>query len=162
MVVYAENVFNHKLGYSDIMNLSLNIAILSVFYAFLGGIVSFVFHYLFDEFDEEWKNKSDFFKILDIAVEVCFLALIAFWSVFIINTSAPIFPVRHYLAGFVDTYTSGMFFIYAIFLFMGDLGEKMKHFYDKYLTKPFETIFPTIGSILDLSLRYNTEKTESQ
>lgn len=161
MVVYAENVFNHKLGYNDVMNLSLNIAMLSVFYAFLGGVVSFVFHYLFDEFDDTWKNKSDWFKILDIAIEVCCLALIAFWSVFTINTSAPIFPVRHYLAGFVDTYTSGMFFIYAIFLFMGDLGEKMKHFYDKYLTAPFKKFVPTVGSIIDLSLRYETAKTES-
>jgi len=161
MVVYAENVFNHKMGYNDVVNLSLNITMLSVFYAFLGGVVSFVFHYLFDEFDEEWKNKSDWFKIFDISIEVCGLALIAFWSVFTVNTSAPIFPVRHYLAGFVDTYTSGMFFIYAIFLFMGDLGEKMKHLYDKYLTKPFKKVVPTIGSILDLSLRYETTKTES-
>jgi uncharacterized Tic20 family protein len=154
MVVYAENVFNHKLGYSDITNLSLNIAMLSVFYAFLGGVVSFAFHYLFDEFDDEWKKKSLAFKVYDISIEIALLALIAFWSVFIINTHAPIFPVRHYLAGFVDTYTSGMFFIYAIFLFLDALGDKLRFLYETYLQEPFKTTFPTIGSILDLSLRY--------
>ena len=156
MVVYAENVFHHKLYASDIRNLSLNIAVLSIFYAFLGGVVSFVFHYLFDEFTDDWKNKSTLFQIYDIAVEVSLLALIAFWTVFTINTSAPIFPVRREMAGFVDTYTSGMFFIYAIFLFMNDLGEKLKYMYEKFMDKPFKSVVPTVGSILDFSLRYST------
>lgn len=161
MVVYAENVFHHKLYTSDIQNLSLNIALLSVFYAFLGGVVSFVFHYLFDEFTDDWKNKSEMFKFFDIAVEVSLLALIAFWTVFTINTSAPIFPVRHEMAAFVDTYTSGMFFLYAIFLFMDDLGEKLKYMYQAYMDKPFKKVVPTVGSILDLSLRFPSEKTDS-
>ena len=161
MVTYAENVYNHKIYWGDIGNLSINIAFLSVFYAFLGGAVSFAFHYLFDNYDDDWKKKSLAFKIYDISVEIALLALIAFWSVFYINTSAPIFPVRHYMAPFVDTYTSGMFFIYAIFLFLDDLGNKLKFLYETYLEAPFKTIFPTLGSILDLSLRYETAKTES-
>jgi len=88
-------------------------------------------------------------------VEVSLLALIAFWSVFTINTSAPIFPVRHEMAAFVDTYTSGMFFLYAIFLFMNDLGEKLKYVYEKNFDTPLKSIMPTEGSILDLSLRYS-------
>ena len=155
MVVYAENVFSHTLYASDIQNLSLNIALLSIVYAFLGGVVSFVFHYLFDEFTDEWKKKSTLFQLFDIAVEVSLLALIAFWSVFTINTSAPIFPVRHEMAAFVDTYTSGMFFMYAIFLFMNDLGEKLKYVYEKNFDTPLKAILPTEGSILDLSLRYS-------
>jgi hypothetical protein len=161
MVVYAENVFHHTLYSSDIQNLSLNIALLSVLYAFLGGVVSFVFHYLFDEFGEDWKSKSTMFQLFDIAVEVSLLALIAFWSVFTINTSAPIFPVRREMAAFVDTYTSGMFFMYAIFLFMNDLGEKLKYMYEKTLDKPFKKVVPTVGSILDFSLRFPSEKTDS-
>lgn len=161
MVVYAENVFQHTLYTSDIQNLSLNIAILSVLYAFLGGVVSFVFHYLFDEFGDDWKSKSTMFQLFDIAVEVALLALIAFWTVFTINTSAPIFPVRREMAAFVDTYTSGMFFMYAIFVFMDDLGEKLKYMYGKTLDKPFKKVVPTVGSILDFSLRFPSEKTDS-
>jgi hypothetical protein len=161
MVVYAENVFHHTLYSSDIQNLSLNIALLSVLYAFLGGVVSFVFHYLFDEFGEDWKSKSTMFQLFDIAVEVALLALIAFWTVFTINTSAPIFPVRREMAAFVDTYTSGMFFMYAIFVFMDDLGEKLKYMYGKTLDKSFKKVVPTVGSILDFSLRFPSEKTDS-
>jgi hypothetical protein len=154
MVLYASKVFHHKILSSDAGSLSMNIAMLSVFYAFLGGIVSFAFHYLFDDFNEEWKEKSLAFKIYDISVEIALLALIAFWSVFYVNTSAPIIPVKREFAGFVDTYTSGMFFIYAIFLFMDDLGNKLKFLYETYLDSPFKKVFPTLGSILDLSLRY--------
>ena len=154
MVVYTKNVFTDKMYPSDIRNLSLNIAMLSVFYAFLGGAVSFTFHYLFDDFNDEWKQKSLGFKLFDIAIEIALLALVAFWSVFTINTSAPIFPVRAAMASYVDAYTSGMFFIYAIFLFMDDLSHKMRYMYDTYLDKPVREIFPTHGSILDLSLRY--------
>jgi len=161
MVVYAENVFHHKIYTSDIQNLSLNIALLSVFYAFLGGVVSFVFHYLFDEFGDDWKSKSTMFQLFDIAIEVSLLALIAFWTVFTINTSAPIFPIRREMAAFVDTYTSGLFFIYAIFVFMDDLGEKFKYMYEKTLDKPFKKLVPTVGSILDFSLRFPSEKTDS-
>jgi hypothetical protein len=155
MVVYAKNVFTDKIYSSDFKNLSLNIAMLSVFYAFLGGLVSFVIHYLFDDFNEEWKEKSVWFQLFDIAVEIAFLALVAFWSVFTVNTSAPIFPVRQAMAAYVDAYTSGMFFIYAIFLFMEDLSNKMKYLYEKYFDEPMRATFPTHGSILDLSLRYS-------
>ena len=154
MVVYAKNVFTEKIFTSDIRNLSLNIAMLSVFYAFLGAIVSFMFHYFFDDFTDEWKEKSFGFQLFDISVEIALLALVAFWSVFTINTSAPIFPVRAAMASYVDAYTSGMFFIYAIFLFMDDLSHKIRYLYDEHLDGPVRKLFPTYGSILDLTLRY--------
>lgn len=154
MVVYAKNLFTEKMYPTDIRNLSLNIAILSVFYAFLGAVVSFIFHYFFDDFTDEWKKKSTAFQLFDISVEIALLALVAFWSVFTINTSAPIFPVRAAMASYVDAYTSGMFFIYAIFLFMDDLSHKIQYLYDTHLDGPIRALFPTYGSILDLSLRY--------
>jgi hypothetical protein len=156
MVVYASNVFHHKIFRTDIANLSLNIAMLSVCYAILGAFVSFVYHFMFDNFDDGWKKKTPVFQIFDVAFEIAMLALIAFWSVFTINTSAPIFPVRRELAAFVDTYTSGMFFIYAVFLFMDDLSAKIKHLYETYLDEPMRRILPTHGSILDLTLRYSS------
>jgi hypothetical protein len=156
MVVYASSVFHHKIAGADIANLSLNIVMLSVCYAVLGGFVSFIYHFLFDNFDDGWKKKTPLFQIFDVAFEISMLALIAFWSVFTINTSAPIFPIRRELAGFVDTYTSGMFFIYAVFLFMDDLSSKIKHLYETYLDEPTRRILPTHGSILDLTLRYSS------
>jgi hypothetical protein len=155
MVVYANNVFTKKIYVSDIRNLSLNIAMLAIVYALMGALVSYVFYYLFDEYDEKWKKSSGLYKLYDVAVEIALMALIAFWAVFTINTSAPIFPVRHQVAEYVDTYTSGMFFMYAIFLFMGSLGDKLKDLYETYLSKHFDRAFPSHGSILDFSLRYS-------
>lgn len=156
MVVYANNVFTKKIYPSDIRNLSLNIAMLAIVYALMGALVSYIFYYIFDEYDEKWKSSSGWYKMYDVAVEISLMALIAFWAVFTINTSAPIFPVRHAMAEYVDTYTSGMFFMYAIFLFMGSLGDKLKDLYETYLSKHFDRVFPSHGSILDFSLRYSS------
>jgi hypothetical protein len=133
----------------------LNIGILAIIYALLGAMVSFVFYYLFDEYDEKWKNSSALYQVYDVSVEVALMALIAFWAVITINTSAPIFPVRLAVAKYVDMCTSNMFFLYAIFLFMGSLGDKLKYLYHTYLSKHFDRYFPNEGSILDFSLRYS-------
>jgi hypothetical protein len=156
MVVYANSVFTKKIYPSDVRNLSLNIAMLAILYALMGALVSYVFYYIFDEYDEKWKSSSVWYKLYDVAVEISLMALIAFWAVFTINTSAPIFPVRQAMAEYVDTYTSGMFFMYAIFLFMGSLGDKLKYLYETYLSKHFDRVFPSHGSILDFSLRYSS------
>ena len=155
MVVYTGNVFKERLYGTDIRNLSLNIAILAVLYAGLGTLVSFIFYYLFDEYDDKWKSSSLAYKLYDITVEISLMALIAFWAVFTINTSAPILPVRHAMASYVDTYTSGMFFMYTVFLFMDSLGSKLKYLYEEYLGDHFNYIFPDQGSILDGTLRYS-------
>lgn len=155
MVRYARNLMLDRVHSSDIKNVSLNIASLSVFYAFFGAFVSLLFYYLFDEFGDEWKNKSTTFQIFDVSVEIALLALVAFWAVYNINTSTPIFPVRREMAPLVDAYTSGMFFIYAVFLFMDDLGSKMKFLYEEHIANQLKKIMPTRGSILDLSLRYD-------
>lgn len=155
MGVYTKHLAEEAVKSTDVINVSLNIAILSVFYSFIGAFVSMVFYYLFDEFDEVWKEKSELYQFYDICVEISLLALVAFWMVHIINTSAPIFPVRSGIAPLVDAYTSGMFFIYAVFLFMDDLSSKIKYIYEKHVGKHFDKYFPANGSILDFSLRYS-------
>lgn len=155
MGIYSRTLSENAVRSSDILNLSLNISILSVFYAFIGAFVSIIFYYIFDEFDEAWKGKGQVYQIYDIGVEISLLALVAFWTVHIINTSAPIFPVRSEMAPLVDAYTSGMFFIYAVFLFMDDLSNKIKYVYEQSLGKRFDKLFPSDGSILDFSLRYS-------
>ena len=155
MVLYANKVFVDTIYFRDVPNLSLNIGILAIVYALLGAMVSFVFYYLFDEYDETWKTKPVAYQLYDVSFEIALMALIAFWAVIVINTSAPIFPVRIGVAKYVDMCTSNMFFLYAIFLFMGGLGDKLKHVYQTYFTKHFDKYFPSEGSILDFSLRYS-------
>jgi hypothetical protein len=168
MVGYSKKLYSHSnLGLTDVLTLSSNIALLAIFYTFLGGFVSFIFYYIFDEYgpddepprNKEWENLPAWFQILDVSVEVVIIALISFWITFTINTSAPIFPVRSDLSSYVDTYTTGMFFMYTVFLFTSDLTSKLIFLYNNLLGKQFDTLFPNAGSILTLNLHYAPRKT---
>ena len=160
MVVYTSHVYKNTINWRDSFALSANIVILSIFYCFIGGLVSYALYYLFDEYnpDEklgiEWEKKGWKYQLTDVCLEIAILGLVSFWLVFTINRSATIIPVPVNLAPFVDTYTTGMFFIYAIFIFMDDLTSKLRFLYESHFEKRFLSLFPTEGSIVDLSLRY--------
>jgi hypothetical protein len=49
---------------------------------------------------------------------------------FFVEKAPPIFPVPKKFDESVDTYISGVFFVYAIFLFFDHLWNKIKHIYD--------------------------------
>ena len=167
MVVSGKSLYSHKkLGWSNTLALSANIAVLAIFYTFLGGFISFIFYYIFDEYgpvdepprNKEWENIPTWFQIFDVCVEVVIIALISFWVTFLINTSTPVFPIRNDLSSYVDTYTTGMFFMYTVFLFTTDLTNKLTFLYNNLLGKHFDFIFPQHGSILDLSLSYTPSR----
>ena len=161
------NLYSHKIKFNESFALSANIGFLAIFFTFMGGIVSFVLYYLFDEYGPddkpprhlEWEKHSLFRKLADVSLEVVSIGLISFWLTYFINSSVPIIPVNPGLASYVDTYTTGMFFMYTVFLFTNDLTSKLKHLYNKHLGIHFDKLFPNSGSILDLNLSYKTEKT---
>jgi hypothetical protein len=117
-------------------------------------------YHIFDEFDEHWKERTTVFQLTDVTLEISILATIAFWSSQIINYAPPMLPVRKELDSLVDNYISGMFFLFAIFVFMDDLTEKLKFLFHKILGPHFNTIFPQYGSIVDLTLSYTPRKTD--
>ena len=107
--------------------ISANIIILSIFYTTFGACLSYVFFYLFDEFTPEWKQKSLGYQIYDICFELGLVGLVGYWTNDFVVGSAPIFPVSQALDLKIDNYTSGVFFIYAVMLFLGDLSSKIKY-----------------------------------
>ena len=136
MVVYTGKVYNHTINTRDAFALSGNIAFLSIFYVFVGSLLSFVLDYVFDEYsdnEKEWEKKSLLYKIGDVSLEVLIIGLVSFWLVFTINTSAPIIPVPKHFAEFVDTYTTGMFFMFSIFIFLSSLSAKLKYLFESSL-----------------------------
>jgi hypothetical protein len=161
------NLYSHKIKFNESFALSANIGFLAIFFTFMGGIVSFILYYIFDEYGPddtpprhlEWEKHSLFRKITDVSLEVVSIGLVSFWLIYFINSSVPIIPVSPSLAPYVDTYTSGMFFMYTIFLFANDLNSKIKHLYNTYIGRHFDKLFPNSGSVLDLNLSYKTEKT---
>lgn len=132
---------------------SLNVGILAIFYTILGGVLSYVMHYLFDEFDKDWKERSLVYQYFDVSVEVVLIGLVAFWTIFYIKDAPPIFRVGKSIDGFVDSYISGIFFSFSLFLFSDDLQSKIKYLNQKAIG-PILKHLPTKGSILDASLTY--------
>ena len=142
----------------ETLYVSLNAALLAIFYTLLGVLVSYVLYYLFDEYNEEWQKSPTWYKILDVSVEISLLSIISFWSAQLIEIYPPVFPVRKSLDVLVDGYISGIFYIFAIFIFMDSLTEKLKHLYEDTVGPHFNKIFPQHGSLLNLSLSYTPSK----
>jgi len=139
---------------------TLNAAILAVAYTIIGVVLSFVLHYLFDEYNENWKKRSTLYQVADVSVEISLLSVIAFWSIHVIEISPPFIPVRKQLDLLVDGYISGIFYIFAVFVFMDDLTDKLKYIFKKNISPIFEITFPTHGSIVDMNLSYGSRKTD--
>ena len=163
---YAYNIHNVNLSSGDSLRVTANIIVFSIMYALAGGLLSFILYYLFDTYNPpestEWEKKGLAFQFTDIALEIAIIGLVAFWLVYFINTSTPIIPVRKGLEDFVDSYTSGLFFMFSIFIFLNDFSNKMKYVFNHFLGKFFDRIFPAEGSIIDGSLRYSEKQKAGQ
>jgi len=149
------------LSVGDAARVTGNIAIFSIVYTVAGALLSYVLYYLFDVYDDknkEWETKGLSYQLFDVTVEVSIIGIAAFWLVYFMNISTPIIPVRKGLEDFVDSYTAGLFFMFAIFIFLGDLTNKLKFLFDTFLGTHFDFLFPAEGSILDGTLRYSKKQ----
>ena len=126
----------------EIIGVTLNTSILAIFYTVIGGVISYVLSLLETPFDE-WKKSSTAFKIGTVALELSIIGSIGFWITYTIREAAPIFPVSKELDHIVDTYIGGVFFAYAMFLFIQTLDDKIKYLYREYLDKHIEKMFPS-------------------
>lgn len=143
--------------------ITLNAAILAVFYTLLGVLLSYVMYHLFDSFDEKWKEERSLaFQLTDVSLEISILSIVAFWSAHIIEIAPPFFYVRKELDTLVDGYISGIFYIFAIFIFMDELTDKLKYLFRKLFENYFEKYFPQYGSVIDLSLSYTPSKSKTE
>jgi hypothetical protein len=134
--------------------MSLNASVLAILYTIFGALISYFFYHIFDDFDEKWKKRSELYKFTDVFVEIVAIALAAFWSSQIIQELPPLFHVKKVLDIMVDSYISGIFFIFAMFLFLDELTEKLKFLHDEYLGGHLSKLLPQHGHLLDLSFSY--------
>jgi len=148
-----------RMSWKEAFYVTINASLLAIMYTVFGALISYVFYHIFDEFNDDWKKRSELYKITEVTVELVIIANIAFWSAQYIEMLQPFVPVRKGLDTLVDGFISGIFFIFAIFLFIDQLTEKLKYLYHDYLEEHAGRIFPQYGSIIDLSLSY-TPKTE--
>jgi hypothetical protein len=127
----------------EIAGVTLNTSILAVFYTAFGGIVSYGLSLFVDQHTAEWDARPLWYQIGDVCLQLAVVGTLAFWVTYIIREAAPIFPVSKALDELVDTYISGVFFAYAMFLFVDYLDSKIRFLYHRILDKHVETMFPS-------------------
>jgi len=143
-----------RINRSEMIRVTINAGLLAVLYTLFGALISYIMYHIFDEFDDKWKERSELYKLTDIVVEIVIIAIVAFWSAHFVELLPPFMSVRKELDTLVDGYISGIFFIFAMFIFLDELTEKLKYIHDSYLGAHVGKIFPQHGSIIDFSLSY--------
>ena len=126
----------------EIVGITLNAGILAIFYTIFGGILSYVLFYLFDEHDDRWESQPTWYQVSSVSLELIVISVIGIWTALLIRDAPPIFHVSKHWDTFVDNYVSGVFFAFAMFLFLDDLSSKLRYLYCKFLDTHFERMFP--------------------
>lgn len=108
-----------------ILNLTINLVFVAVFYVFLGATVSWGLSHVVPKFDEAWKAAPLWWQMLDVAGEVSIIVVIAFWLTYVVHIWIPILPVSSALERYVESFGGQMMFIYAVFVFMDILDDKL-------------------------------------
>ena len=125
-----------------ILAVTLNTGLLAVFYTIFGGILSYVLHYIFDQHDDTWEAQPTWYQVSTVSVEVAIISVIGLWVSVLTKYAPPIFHVSKYWDRLSDSYVAGVFFAFAMFLFLNDLSTKIRHLYYKLLDPHFERMFP--------------------
>jgi hypothetical protein len=169
---YAYSIHSVMLTRNDSLRVTGNIAIFALVYTLAGAVLSYILWYSFDPYDpwaeddpdhkklKAWENKGILFNLYDISVELIIIAISAFWLTYYLDTAAPIIPIRKGLEDFVDSYTSGMFFMFAVFVFLDDISYKMKYVFNYMFGGFFDYWVPEEGSLLDMTVKYSNRQRE--
>jgi len=129
--------------WEEILGVTLNTSILAVFYTAVGGIISYLLEVFMNEPMDEWKKNPMWYQVGSVSLQLSIIGSLAFWITYVIREAAPIFPVSKELDELVDTYISGVFFAYAMFLFINYLDDKIQYLYHELLDKHVERMFPS-------------------
>lgn len=117
-------------------NLTVNLVFVAIFYMFLGAAVSYALRKVAPPFDAEWEALPNSVQALDVAIEIAVIVLIAFWLTYVVHRWIPIVPVSSRLEHYIESFGGQVVFLYAVFLFMETLDDKLKHV--------FQDIFGTV------------------
>jgi hypothetical protein len=108
-----------------IFNLTINLIFVAIFYVFLGGGVSWALSKAVPEFNDAWKAAPLWWQMADVAAEVSIIVILAFWLSYVVNIWIPILPVSSALEHYVESFGGQMIFVYAVFVFMDILDDKL-------------------------------------
>ena len=118
---------------NHVVNMTLNLSIIAIIYVILGAITATVIRALFTRFNEDWKKQNLVRQIGEVSLELCLLVVASFWVTYFIHFLVPVLPVDPRLEHFIELYGGRMVFVYAVFLFIRDLDDKMVFVYDRII-----------------------------
>jgi hypothetical protein len=107
------------------ISLMLNLAAMTVFYLFLGAAVSYAFANAVPKYDDEWKKQPQLYRIADVTAELVVIVILAFWISYLTRFLIPIVPLSSKLETYVESFGVQLAFLYAIFIFLETLDDKM-------------------------------------
>lgn len=108
-----------------VFNLTINLVFVAIFYVFFGAAVSYGLSKTFPAYDEEWKKAGLVYQVSDVAVEISMIVIVAFWLTYFANSTIPILPVPPALEYYVESFGGQVVFLYAVFVFMETLDDKL-------------------------------------
>ena len=106
-------------------SLTINLVVLGLFNAALGFFVSYGIGVFFPDYTDEWKKEPAWVQWADVIAEVSLLVIAAFWVTYLVRYIIPVVPLKPALEHYIEQYGSNFMFLYAIFIFFGDLSDKM-------------------------------------
>ena len=115
----------------SILNVTLNLVILTIVYFVCAGGTAALIRAVFTRFSEEWKQMGLLQQLGDVTLELSCLVVISFWVTYAIHFWLPVLRVNPGLEHFIELYGGRIVFIYAVFLFVRDLDEKLLVIYDR-------------------------------
>jgi hypothetical protein len=117
------------------VNLTVNLIFVAVFYVFLGAFISYLLSHVFPSYDDEWKKQSFVYQLLDVSTEVSAIIVIAFWLTYFVHIWIPILTVSPALEHYVESFGGQIMFVYAVFIFLDTLDDKLIHVFKQSLGK---------------------------
>lgn len=109
------------------VNLTINLVFVAIFYVFLGAAISYLLSQVFPAFDDDWKKLHRGVQVLDISLEISIIVVVAFWLTYVVHRWIPVMPISSALEHYVESFGGQMVFIYAVFIFMETLDDKLIH-----------------------------------
>ena len=112
-----------------VINLTLNIVAIAILYLFLGATASYGLSRVVPSYDDKWKALPMSTKVLDVSLEISAIVLLSFWITYAARTVIPIFPVSVGLEQIIESFGGQVSFLYAVFIFLEVLDDKLIHVY---------------------------------
>ncbi len=114
---------------NHVLTITLNIAIIAVFYLFLGASISYVLRQVVPAYDREWERWPRWKQILDVSIEMILIVVSAFWVTYFARYAIPVIPVKSSLEYLIEQFGGQVSFLYAIFVFLEVLDDKLIFIY---------------------------------